>query len=198
MSLPDEIPLFPLDVVLFPGGPLPLRIFEPRYVSMVGRCMREDLPFGVVPISAGPEAGGEASFHLLGSSARIRDFDRLPDGMLGITCRGERRFRVLEHNSQPDRLVIGRVEWLPEPVREPVPVQFRSLERLLGRILDAEGIERYRALLEPDWDSADWVVNRLAEVMPLPNGARHMLLGIDEPLERFELLYALLQDQRLV
>ncbi len=198
MNLPADIPLFPLDVVLFPGGPLPLRIFEPRYVSMVGRCLREDLPFGVVPLSEGRDTDGDAVFHLLGTGARIRDFDRLPDGMLGITCRGERRFRVLAHRSEPDRLVIGQVEWLPEPAREPVPPQFRSLERLLGRILDAEGIERYRALLEADWDNADWVANRLAEIMPLPNGARHMLLGIDEPTERFELLYALLQDQRLI
>src|SRR6185503_20499344 len=84
-----EIPLFPLNTVLFPGGPLPLRIFEPRYVDMVRYCMRERAPFGVVLIRAGTEVGQVTSAADVGTSARIVDFFQLPDGLLGITCVGE-------------------------------------------------------------------------------------------------------------
>ncbi len=194
----EEIPLFPLNVVLFPGGPLPLRIFEPRYVSMVGRCLREGLPFGVVAIAGGEEAGSPASFHALGTSARIVDFDQLPDGMLGITARGERRFRVLGHRVQPDQLVIGEVEWLPSPPRLPVPQEYGGLTALLRRVLAAEAVRPYAALLELDWGDAGWLCNRLAEILPLPDAAKLALLEIGDPQQRLDVLYALLQEQRLV
>ena len=80
-----EMPLFPLNTVLFPGGLLPLRIFEPRYVDMVGRSMREGTPFGVIPIRSGPEAGGVVETAEIGTTVRIVDFSKLPDGLLGIT-----------------------------------------------------------------------------------------------------------------
>src|SRR3954462_12375771 len=82
-------PLFPLNTVLFPGGPLPLRIFEARYVDMVRKCMREGAPFGVILIRAGQEAGEVASVANIGTSARVIDFDQMPDGLLGIVCTGE-------------------------------------------------------------------------------------------------------------
>jgi Lon protease-like protein len=88
------IPLFPLHTVLFPGGPLPLRIFETRYTDMVRRCMREQQSFGVVLIEEGDEAGEVATTATVGCSARIVDFFKLKDGLLGISCIGERKFRV--------------------------------------------------------------------------------------------------------
>src|SRR6185295_8191885 len=87
-----ELPLCPLNSVLFPGGPLPLRIFEPRYVDMVGTCLREQRGFGVVLIREGSEVGA-AEFETLGTLARIVDFHMLSDGLLGLTTIGERRFR---------------------------------------------------------------------------------------------------------
>jgi Lon protease-like protein len=110
----EEIPLFPLNTVLFPGGPLPLRIFEPRYVDMVRRCMREGVPFGVLLIRAGTEVGEVTSTADVGTSARIVDFHQMQDGLLGIVCLGERRFRVLARRTQPDGLHLGDVEWLPD------------------------------------------------------------------------------------
>src|SRR3954466_4107495 len=83
------IPLFPLHTVLFPGGPLPLRIFETRYTDMVRRCMREQLPFGVLMIEEGEEAGDVATTVAVGCSARIADFDTLSGGLLGISCVGD-------------------------------------------------------------------------------------------------------------
>ncbi len=107
-----SIALFPLNIVLFPDGPLPLRIFETRYVDMVRRCMRGDLSFGVVLIREGGEVGPAQTFDV-GTSARITDFDQLPGGLLGLSCVGERRFRVVKRSVQPDGLHIGEVEWLP-------------------------------------------------------------------------------------
>jgi len=89
-----ELALFPLGTVLFPGGPLRLRIFEPRYLDMVRRCLKESRAFGVVLILEGEEAGAAASVATTGTNARVVDFDALPDGLLGIDCLGEQRFRV--------------------------------------------------------------------------------------------------------
>ena len=94
MTDSSVIALFPLHTVLFPGGPLPLRIFETRYTDMVRRCMREQQPFGVVLIQDGDEAGVVATTATVGCTARIADFHTLHDGLLGISCVGERKFRV--------------------------------------------------------------------------------------------------------
>ena len=101
------LPLFPLNTVLFPGGPLALRIFEPRYMDMVSRCMRESIPFGVVLIREGLEAGPIVQIAPIGTSARIVDFTALPDGLLGLSCMGEQTFRVLSHWTQRDGLNLG-------------------------------------------------------------------------------------------
>src|SRR5687768_15209514 len=98
------LPLFPLNTVLFPGGPLRLRIFEPRYLDMVSRCMRESSSFGVALITEGKEAGGTARTTGVGTTARIVDFERLDDGLLGITARGEQRFTIEDVRTQSDGL----------------------------------------------------------------------------------------------
>src|SRR5215475_14572416 len=87
---PRGTPLFPLSTVLFPGGPLPLRIFETRYLDMVRHCMRHRCPFGVTLIRAGSEVGAAAAGEIceVGTTARIVDFNSQPDGLLGITCVG--------------------------------------------------------------------------------------------------------------
>src|ERR1700754_2017230 len=102
-----ELPLFPLNTVLFPGGPLPLRIFEPRYVDMIRKCMREGAPFGVLLIRSGKEVGDVSSAADVGTSARIVDFHQMPDGLLGIVCTGEQKFRVEDRRVQADGLHVG-------------------------------------------------------------------------------------------
>ena len=99
-----EVPLFPLHTVLFPGGPLALRIFEPRYLDMVSECLRNDQPFGVCLIQSGNEAGVAASPHLTGTFARIVDWQSGDDGLLSISARGEQRFHVQETRIERDQL----------------------------------------------------------------------------------------------
>ncbi len=186
-----EIPLFPLNTVLFPGGPLPLRIFETRYVDMVRRCMREDSGFGVVLIRQGVESGGPARFAEVGTEAQIVDFSRLEDGLLGIACRGVGRFRVLENWRASDGLNMGRVEDLGPEAAVPLPAQHAHLAEALRRVLPELG-EAY-AHAEPAFQDAAWIGHRLAELLPLDLQARQVLLEMDDPLERIAVLSPLIR-----
>jgi Lon protease-like protein len=186
-----ELPLFPLQTVLFPGGLLPLRIFEPRYVDMVSRCMREESEFGVLLIAAGSETGPLTGLARVGTSARIVDFNALPDGLLGLMCRGARRFRLQRHRTQPDGLHLGTVEWLAAPAVSALDPQHRPLARLLRRVLQELGATaRY---LEADFDDAGWVSDRLAELLPLERSAQQELLELDDAQERMRWLAPLIE-----
>jgi Lon protease-like protein len=182
----SEIPLFPLNTVLFPGGVLPLRIFEPRYVDMVKRCMREGGVFGVALICEGVEAGGVATAHSVGTLAQIVDFDQLPDKLLGITTRGTRRVRV-----QDDGLHLAQVELLPEDPRVDLPDEFQRYAKLLEQALPQMG--DFFKHLEPRYDDAAWVSGRLAEIMPLALHDKQHLLQMDDPIERLHVLQPLLR-----
>jgi uncharacterized protein len=181
-----ELPLFPLNTVLFVDGPLPLRIFEPRYVDMVRACMRESQPFGVVLIRAGQEAGAVSSAADVGTSARIVDFDQMPDGLLGITCTGEQKFRVESWRVQSDGLNIGTVTWLPLERAIPLPPEHAHLGALLRRVLPQLG-DLYQAL-PTRFDDSGWVSSRLAEILPISLGDKQECLELDDPLARLERL----------
>ena len=184
-----ELPLFPLNTVLFPGGPLPLRIFEPRYVDMVKRCVRDQSPFGVVLIREGQEVG-PAEFHDIGTLARIVDFDTLPDGLLGLSCLGEERFRVESHTQQPDGLNIGQVSVFDADVPMPLPVKYTHLVELVERLLPELG--DWYARVERHPQDAHWVSYRLAELLPLSMPSRQFCLELADPRERLRLLNGVL------
>lgn len=192
MSDTCTVPLFPLGVVLFPRGPLPLRIFETRYTDMVRRCLREDTPFGVVQVHTTAASDGTATLHRIGTLARIVDFNPLPDGLLGITCRGGQRFEVLSVQRQEDGLNIGQVRLLPVAPIVSVPPQYAHFVPLLQRVLPELG-----GLYDPqdsDWDDADWVGCRMAEVLPLQGLARQQLLALNDPVQRLGPLAAFLAE----
>jgi uncharacterized protein len=178
----STLPLFPLHTVLFPGGPLALRIFEPRYLDMVRRCFREQGEFGVVLIIEGAEAGVAETIASIGTTARLVDFDPLPDGLLGITCVGGRRFRLHSRDQQGDGLNVGEVELLPEDAVCPLPLELAHLADLLRDVLPKLG--GGYAHVDADYDSAGWVANRWAEVLPLEPDEKLELLELDDPLMR--------------
>ena len=194
----QDLPLFPLKTVLFPGGVLPLRIFETRYLDLVSRCLKTDSGFGVVTIHEGHEEGGQpVSIHPVGTLARIVDFDQTEDGLLGLTCLGVQRLRVVGHRVQPDNLLIGQVLWLPDdPLESPLPGH-EPLAHVLRDLLDHEELQPYVRFLAPDWDSAAWIGNRLTEILPLPLEIRQALLELTEPRQRLDILLALFQEQRI-
>ncbi|MDE1898126.1 MAG: LON peptidase substrate-binding domain-containing protein [Xanthomonadaceae bacterium] len=183
MNTHVETPLFPLSTVLFPGGPLQLRIFEPRYLAMVRECTRGDSAFGVCLILRGREAGAPAEPAAVGTLARISDFYSLPDGLLGIGAEGGARFRVLRTRVREDGLLLGTIElWDDEPVIA-VPPEYALLATILERLIEQ---------LEPAWkdaprasyDHASWVGFRLAELLPLDDGERQQLLELTDPVAR--------------
>jgi len=186
-----EIPLFPLGTVLFPGGPLPLRIFETRYIDLVRRCLRDGSGFGVVMIREGAEAGGPALTFDVGTYARIVDFSQQPDGLLGIHAAGERRFRILERRRERDGLNVADVEWLPEESSSPLPEEFAELGPALDAILAQVG-EPF-ASLERRLDDAAWVAGRLTEILPIPPGHKQHCLELDDPVERLRFLRPLFE-----
>ncbi|MGH8203717.1 MAG: LON peptidase substrate-binding domain-containing protein [Steroidobacteraceae bacterium] len=180
-----ELPLFPLNAVLFPGGPLPLKIFEPRYLDMVSRCMREQSGFAVVLIGEGEEAADATSFAATGTEARIVDFDRLEGGLLGISCVGRERVRVVEAWREADGLNRGRVLDIAADPLVPVPPDQSWLKDVVMQVLP-EAEEIYRHVERRD--DAAWIANRLAELLPLTAADRQTLLELADPLERLAVL----------
>jgi Lon protease-like protein len=185
----QTIPLFPLSMVLFPGGPLKLRIFEARYVDMVGRCMRESQPFGVALLTEGNEAGGPALTAGVGTSARIVDFERLEDGLLGITALGERSFRIMARHRQADGLNLATVDWLPLEGTAAVPAESLHLAKLLRYALPQ--LQPLYDLASAQYDDAGWVSARLVEILPLPLVEKQRCLEMTEPLLRLQHLNSL-------
>lgn len=176
------LPLFPLNAVLFPQGPLKLRIFEARYVDMIGRCMREGGSFGVAMIVDGVEAGGEASTVRIGTSARIVDFEQLKDGLLGITALGERSFRIESTHRQADGLNVAQIGWLAAEPALPVPDDSRYLVRLLQHALPQ--LAPVYDFTPVRYEDAAWVSARLVEILPLPLEEKQYCLEMQNPMER--------------
>jgi Lon protease-like protein len=186
---PVPIPLFPLNTVLFPGGLLPLQVFEQRYMTMAKACLKESSAFGVCLIRHGAEVGAPATPETIGCTAKIIHWDMEQLGMLKIVAQGERRFRLGATRVQDDGLVVGEIELLAEDADAPVPEELLPCRTLLERLLAEHG---ERLFAKPfRLDSSAWVSARLAEVLPLPANVRQTLLEL-EGLKRLETLARLL------
>ena len=179
-----EVPLFPLNTVLFPGGPLSLRIFEPRYVDMVAERMRSDQPFGVCLILEGEEAGDAATHHEVGTLARITDFQRFDDGILGINAVGEERFRVLSTRIQPDQLIVGQIEMLPSEPEKTLNEEHAAIPELVRALIERTG-SLYQGL-PTYYQDPTWLGYRLAEVLPIPLTRKQQLLELDNAILRLD------------
>lgn len=179
----STLPIFPLQAVLFPGGALNLRIFEPRYLDMVRACARDAAGFGVCLILEGREAGEAAMPAAVGTLARITDFCTLPDGLLGIGAEGGERFQVTTTHVRDNGLVQGEVRFWPDEAVVPVPAEHGLLATILERLLEQIGgpmakVDRCR------FDDASWVGFRLAELLPLAQAEKQQLLQLTDPMQR--------------
>ena len=188
-----QIPLFPLHTVLYPGGPLPLRIFEQRYLDMVSRCVQDDSHFGVLLIRDGHETG-PADTYSIGTLARITDWYQGSDGLLGITATGEARFRLLSSSRKDDGLAIGEIELLPEESACALPENYQPLAKILSGVLDDLG--RLYESLEKHYDDAGWVGYRFSEILPISPEIKQTCLETDNPLTRLEMLNEVLESVR--
>jgi Lon protease-like protein len=188
-----DIPLFPLRTVLFPGGPLPLRIFESRYIDMISHCMKLDSPFGVVLIREGQE-DGLATTYDVGTLANITDWYQGSDGLLGVTAAGGQRFRLLSGRQQADGLNIGKIEVIAAEPDMVLPDEYASLKKILESVLDDLG--RLYESLERRFDDAVWVTYRLIEILPIDLEQKQQFLESNDTLARLKLIDELLNTVR--
>lgn len=191
-----KIPLFPLDAVLFPGGALPLRIFEPRYLDMISDCMKSESGIGVVLIKDGHEAGVAAKVHEFGTISYISYWHKRNDGMLGITLTGEQRFRVLSTETKANQLIIAEVELLPH---------CEGCEKAYDDELFIELLKQIIAQLDPpystmkkEYDDMDWVSARLIELLPLQLKDKQKMLMMADVNERINYLHPLLVSMEML
>lgn len=180
--------------MLFPGGNLRLKVFEARYMDMVSERMRGGQPFGICLIKSGPEVGGGAEPETVGTLAHILEADMDTPGILMLRVRGGERFVVERTRTGADQLLTGEVRAKgDEPV---LPVPEHCLPALEVLVLIAERAPE--ALPEPIRDDATWVGFRLAELLPMKNGARQAMLEMNDPVARLEILVAFLRQNQLI
>lgn len=198
------IPLFPLQTVLFPGGALPLKIFEQRYMEMAKACLSaedgDEAAFGVCLIAQGAEVGAPAQPQPVGTLARIAKWDMEQLGVLHVLVHGGERFRIKRHWAEPSGemrgLLRGEVDLLPALEFVPLPDMADALVPLLRAIVADLG-----AAAPPPphrYDDAGWVANRYCEVLPIPNAARQMLLELGDPLAALAVIRQYLVQKNLL
>ena len=194
-----ELPLFPLGTVLFPGGVLPLRIFEPRYLDMIANCMRDSSPFGVVLLRRGGEVmkdshTSEVEFHGVGTEARVFDFSQTEKGILAVVASGERRFVVERAESASDGLMIGHVSLLADECDSEITEEHGELLKVLIELVKHPLIQELK--LDMDLTKAQSVSYRLSDLLPLAPEEKQKLLEIDAAEERLSRLRKIIDKFR--
>lgn len=181
MSAPFEIPLFPLGTVLFPGGLLPLKVFEQRYVDMTKACLRDATPFGVCLIREGQEVGQPAAPDSVGCLATIEQWDVPHPNLFTLLARGGARFRVLDTTVSSSGLITGRVELLPEPTTD--AAMEPACEEVLRLAIKRAGADSVPGPIQ--LDNPVWVSYRLAEILPITPQEKQALLELTDTEQRF-------------
>ena len=192
-----ELPLFPLGTVLFPGGVLPLRIFEPRYLDMIANCMRDSSPFGVVLLRRGGEVmkdshTSEVEFHDVGTEARVFDFSQTEKGILAVVASGERRFAVDRAESASDGLMIGHVSFLADECDSEITGEHGELLKVLIDLMKHPLVQELK--LDVDLTKANSVSYRLSDLLPLAPKEKQKLLEIDSGKERLSRLREIIDN----
>jgi len=183
------VPIFPLRTILFPGSKLPLRIFEPRYLDMVSRCMRSNIEFGIVLSRKVPQPGMLETY-ATGTLAKIIDWNQGDDGLLGITTLGTNKFELLSITKQEDGLNIGEIRIVEKEEDFKAPANFDNMISLLEAIL--EDVDLYHKR-DKFFKSASWVSFRFAEILPLKIEDKQKCLEFDDPILRLNFLEPLIK-----
>ena len=201
-AIPDELPLFPLQSVLFPGGLLGLKVFEARYLDLIGTCMREGRCFGVVALTRGSDVhrtGQGVAFHTVGTKAELIDVDSEKAGILQVRCKGLVRFKIHARRQRDNGLWVADVTEEPaDAALAPPPELHDSVKGLASAIgsLKAQGsvpfLEPYR------FDDAGWVANRWCEILPISIAAKQKLMELPDPLIRLQLVDEFLRNKGVV
>ena len=200
MTALSAVPIFPLHAVLFPEGKLPLRIFEPRYLELVKRSLKEDAPFVIAALLSGQEVlsgAPEAGLPRVAPVAclvRIVDFDALADGTLGITVAGEGRVRIDRNWEGPGRLLEGDLTALEPWSTVPPRADQAPLLQVLSQLLEHPAVEKLAPVVR--WEEAWSVAARLTELLPFTPGFKQALLAEVDPLQMLDAVGVELDELR--
>lgn len=187
------LPLFPLNTVVFPGGRLPLRIFEQRYIEMVKQAIADNSPFGICAIREGQETGTPAVPYAVGTLVRITDWDMPETGILHIDTQAERRFVIRHTQVEPSGLLVGTVDDVSAEPAVAIPHELELAVEILRHVIDEYGHAHFPAPLA--YDDAVWVGYRLSEVLPLKLSVKQDLLEMNDSVTRLRILTEFLRRQ---
>jgi Lon protease-like protein len=187
------LPLFPLNTVVFPGGRLPLRIFEQRYLEMIKRAIADNTPFGVCAIREGTETGTPAVPYPIGTRVNVTEWDMPEAGILHIDTHAQERFVIRSLHTEPSGLLIGSVDAVSAEARVAVPSELELAVEILRHIIDEYGNARFPAPHE--FDNAVWVGYRLSEVLPLKLSTKQNLLEMNDSVARLHILAGFIKKQ---
>jgi Lon protease-like protein len=198
----NQLPLFPLNTVLYPGGSLQLQIFEVRYLDLMGKCHKTGAPFGVVALTQGsemrrpdpdaPSGDGFANeeFVDIGTLATITEFSSPQPGLMVLRCTAGERFRIARRNRLKHGLWVADVQTLPADQATPVPEDLQLVSQALGNLIESLQARGAAMPMLPPYrlDDCGWVANRWCELLQLPPEHKQSLMQLDNPLLRLELV----------
>lgn len=197
-----DLDLFPLRAVLFPDGLLGLKVFEARYLDLIGACLREQRPFGVVGLRQGGEVrqGNEAVvLEDVGTLAEILQVDGDQPGILQLRCRGGQRFRIERRWQEASGLWRASVELLPADAALAPPASQQGCAVSLSQAIGNLHNQGAHPCMKPyRFDDAGWVANRWCELLPLSQQARQRLMELDDPLVRLNLVDEFLRSKGVI
>lgn len=180
--------------MLFPGGLLPLKIFEQRYLDMTKTCLRDNSPFGVCLIREGQEVGAPASFHATGCLARIEQWDMPHPNLFALIAKGGERFHVTSSRVERNGLILGQVETL-QATQASAAVDAVCRE-VLRQAIERAGSDQVPGPVQLD-DPA-WVSYRLAEILPVAAGEKQALLEMNDDQARLSAIRAVMLAQGII
>ncbi len=187
-----NIPLFPLNTVLFPGGPLPLRVFEPRYLDMVSRSMKTQTPIGVILIKSGDEVGPAPEVYNIGTMTTVTYWHKRSDGLLGITLTATQRFRIQNVQVNDSQLLTADVDVIENLAPQEVNKDNQYFVPILKQILDQ--LDPPFKTMERHMDNIEWMSARLIELLPTALEEKQALLESNAIEERLAKIESILKD----
>lgn len=195
-----ELPLFPLKTVLFPGGVLPLKIFEQRYLDMAADRFKAEQPFGICLLTKGEEVVTEknapVSFASIGTLAHTKSWDMPQLGILHLSVEGGQRFQVRSQREQDDGLILAEVQLLANEPTAKITEAQEPMARLLELLISRIGDERFGTTRQ--FDEASWVSYRLAEILPLKASIKQTMLEVNDCEVRLRVLEQYLKREGLL
>jgi len=185
-----QCPIFPLNMTLFPGGRIPLQVFETRYLDMVKKCLKSQHGFIVISIKEGQEVGERPEIYNVGTYAEIVDFETLPSGLFGITAEGQQRVLLSNVQQQNDKLLVADIQYIDAETEQTIPEKYLHLVEILKSIKNNPVIQNLN--LNINYKNATEVGCRLSELLPFDIEDKQALLELTDPLERLARVQAIL------